>query len=27
MDAGFGRLHNLRHGILEWEKENLPVVR
>ena len=27
IDNGFTRIHNLRYGIYEWEKNGLPVVR
>ncbi len=27
LDAGFERVYNIRHGILDWWKNNLPVVR
>ncbi len=27
IDRGFSRIYNLRHGIVDWQKRQLPVVR
>lgn len=27
VDAGFDRIYNLRHGVKEWQREGLPLVR